>query len=218
MAQVFQPSANSLFRIAIIAIGVVAATAGIGIMAWNRSPIVTLVGIPRPQPVPFSHQHHVKVLGLDCRYCHTSVDQGPFAGIPSVKTCMTCHSQIWTNAEMLEPIRRAYRENRSIEWIRVHDVPDYVYFDHSIHLNKGIGCVSCHGEVDEMPLMWKAKDLTMGWCLQCHRNPELNVRPKDKVYDLKWVSDRPQSELGPQLVKEHDIKKAQLTNCSICHR
>ncbi len=137
--------------------------------AIELSPIYTRVNEAREQPVPFSHKHHAGELGIDCRYCHTSVEKSSFAGLPPTQTCMTCHSQIWTNAPMLEPVRASYRDDKSIAWTRVNALPDFVYFDHSIHVSKGIGCTTCHGQVAEMPLTWKANTLYMSWCLDCHR-------------------------------------------------
>jgi len=139
-----------------------------------------------PQPIPFSHKHHVEGLGLQCQYCHTSVEQSSYAGIPPTKTCINCHSQIWTNADLLEPVRQSWATGASIQWIRVHDLPDYVYFNHEIHVNKGIGCASCHGRVDEMPLMYQQNTLQMEWCLNCHRNPVENIRPTAEIYNMAW--------------------------------
>jgi hypothetical protein len=157
--------------------------------------------------VQFSHEHHVAGLGIDCRYCHTSVEHTNYAGMPSTKTCMTCHSQIWTNAELLKPVRDSFREDKPIRWTRVHDLPDYVQFNHSIHVQKGIGCVSCHGRVDQMPLMWKTQSLYMEWCLSCHREPEKHVRPRDKVFDLnwQWPADVDGIAEGKKLVEKYRI-------------
>src|SRR5262249_46164795 len=140
----------------------------------------------REQPVPFSHRHHVGGIGLDCRYCHTTVEVSSFAGIPPTKTCMNCHSQIWTNSAMLEPVRESFRSGKSIEWNRVHHLAGFVYFDHSIHVKKGVGCVTCHGRVDQMPLTWQESSLQMEWCLGCHRNPERFVRPREQVFSMDW--------------------------------
>ena len=155
-------------------------------------------------------------LGIDCRYCHTTVEKSSFAGIPPTQTCMTCHSQIWINAPMLEPVRASYRSDKSISWTRVNALPDFVYFDHSIHISKGVGCTTCHGQVAEMPLTWKANTLYMDWCLECHRDPAKYVRPKSEVFDPGYVTPANQLELGAKLVKEYKIHS--LTNCSTCHR
>jgi hypothetical protein len=174
------------------------------------------VNVAKDQPVPFSHKHHVGELGLDCRYCHTAVENSSAAGMPPTQTCMTCHSQIWVNSPMLEPVRASYRDDKSIEWIRVNAVPDFVYFNHSIHVNKGIGCVTCHGPVGDMPLTWRANTLQMGWCLDCHRAPEKYVRPREQVFNIHYQAPENQEEVGRKLVKEYRIQS--LTNCSTCHR
>ena len=212
--QIFHYSTNTIARVSIFGAVFFVAFALWGAYELNRSPYVTQQRVALEQPVPFSHQHHVAGLGIDCRYCHTSVETSSFAGIPPVSTCMNCHSQIWTNAKMLEPIRESFRTGTPIAWARVHRMPDFVQFNHSIHLSKGIGCVSCHGRVDLMPLTFQDKSLSMQWCLECHRAPEKFVRPRDKVFDLAWVAED-QKTLGPQLVEEYGIKSK--TNCSICH-
>jgi Cytochrome c7 and related cytochrome c len=178
MPQVFNRGANGLARMSLVILGLVVTSLALTLNELQRSPYVTKQGERLEQPVPFSHQHHVAGLGLDCRYCHTSVENSSFAGIPPTKTCMNCHSQIWTNAPMLEPVRESFRTGNSLNWERVHDLPDFVYFDHSIHINKGVGCESCHGPVDKMPLMYQANSLQMEWCLDCHRAPDKYLRPK----------------------------------------
>lgn len=218
MAQIFPRSANWFSKASILIVLLVVGTILTVVLNINRLYFVNHVYIPKDQPVPFSHKHHVTGLGIDCRYCHTSVEEAAFANIPPTETCMTCHSQIWTDAPNLEPVRESYRSNVSIEWNRVHDLPDFVYFNHSIHISKGIGCQSCHGQVDQMPLMWKEHSLNMEWCLECHREPEKFIRPKDQVFNMNYVSQVDQAVLGPQLVKEYDVQTSQLTNCSICHR
>ena len=216
MAQLFHRSTNTFSKVSILA-GLIFTAAAIWLLlAIDRSPYVTQAGVIREQEVPFSHRRHVRQLGLDCRYCHTSVEESNFAGIPPTKTCMTCHSQIHTTASLLEPVRESWRTGKSLEWIRVHDLADFVYFNHSIHINKGIGCTTCHGPVDKMALMWRENSLQMEWCLECHRAPEKFVRPKDQVFNNEWEPDIAQQELGTALVKEYKIEK--LTNCSICHR
>lgn len=186
MAQLFPESANVLARTTIILVGAGAAL-GIGIAyAVQSSPLVTRQDVARAQPVPFSHKHHVAGLDLDCRYCHVYVEEGASAGIPPTHTCMTCHSQVWNEAEALQLVRDSYREEVPLRWNRVHDLPDFVYFDHSIHISKGVECKSCHGDVEQMPLMWKANTLQMQWCLECHRNPaeraDADARPSDDCY------------------------------------
>ncbi len=182
----------------------------------NRSPYVTDVGVALAQPVPFSHKHHVAGLGIDCRYCHSTVEISSMAGMPPTETCMSCHSQIWADSPMLEPVRTSFRNDQSIRWTRVHDLPGFVYFNHSIHVKKGIGCATCHGRVDQMPLMWKTNTLYMEWCLECHRQPERFVRPRDQVFNMSYQAPSDQLALGRKLVEEYKIRK--LTDCSVCHR
>ncbi len=182
----------------------------------NRSPYVTDVGVALAQPVPFSHKHHVAGLGIDCRYCHSTVEISSMAGMPPTETCMSCHSQIWADSPMLEPVRASFRNDQSIRWTRVHDLPGFVYFNHSIHVKKGIGCATCHGRVDQMPLMWKTNTLYMEWCLECHRQPERFVRPRDQVFNMSYQAPSDQLALGRKLVEEYKIRK--LTDCSVCHR
>lgn len=223
MAQVFHPSFNTLSRVTLFgALGFIAAALWIG-AEIHRSPWSTDAFVAHEQPVPFSHRHHVGQLGLDCRYCHTAVEESAHAGIPPTKTCMTCHSQLYTDSPMLEPIRESYRTDEPVAWNRVHDLPDFAYFNHSIHVKKGIGCVSCHGQVDEMALIWQERSLQMEWCLDCHREPERFIRPVDRIFDMGWdpsQADAPttQEELGRELVRRYDVDVKNLTNCSICHR
>ncbi len=186
MAQVFDRSSNALARASLVLSGLIVIAVGLGLDQLQRSPWVTRQGQRPDQPVPFSHKHHVEGLGLQCQYCHTSVEKSSYAGIPPTKTCINCHAQIWTNAELLEPVRHSWATGESIQWIRVHDLPDYVYFNHQIHVNKGIGCASCHGRVDEMPLMYQQNSLQMEWCLNCHRNPSQNLRPTSEIYNMAW--------------------------------
>jgi hypothetical protein len=240
--QVFPRNANTLARVSLVL-----AVAFLGFFAWIfarllSSGYVTGQDVIRHQPVPFSHEHHVAGLGIDCRYCHTSVERSAFAGLPPTETCMNCHKQIWTNAELLEPVRASYRDNVPIQWTRVHDLPDFVYFNHSVHVAKGIGCVTCHGQVDRMPLMFQQASLQMQWCVDCHRNPGRNVRPRDQVFNLNWDPANPEDfkrtgqplppeaatdkewkpsaadvqALRARLVKEYNVQS--LTNCSTCHR
>lgn len=218
MAQVFSRTSNVLVRaggvFAVLGAGVVSAIA----TAVYMSPAVNNVGLAKAQPIPFSHQRHVGGNGMDCRYCHTTVEKSNFAGIPPTETCMTCHSQLLTNAAMLQPVHDSWKNNKPIEWTRIYDLPDFVYFDHSIHIAKGVGCTTCHGPINEMSLTYKANTLYMGWCLQCHRHPEKYVRPLDQVFSVDWKPGKDQESAGKKLVEQYGIQKAQLTNCSICHR
>jgi Cytochrome c7 and related cytochrome c len=218
MSQIFHRSTNTISRVSIYAAVFVVAGLLWLLMALDRSPYTTKQGIVLTQPVPFSHEHHVAGLGIDCRYCHTSVETSRFAGIPPTATCINCHKLIWADSDMLEPVRASLRDERPIVWTRVHDLPDFAYFDHSIHVAKGVGCASCHGRVDQMPLMRQAAPLQMEWCVACHRHPEEEVRPRAEVFNMKWeATDR--AVLGPRLVKEYGIRSARdLTSCSTCHR
>lgn len=218
MAQIFPKQANDFVKV--IAAAVLLGVCGLGTVATGLwlSPFVTQKDVAKEQVVPFSHLHHVKGLGIDCRYCHTTVETSSFAGIPPTETCMSCHSQIWTNAKMLEPVRASFKTQKPLEWIRINDVPDFVYFNHSIHVNKGVGCVTCHGQVDDMPLMHKGQTLRMGWCLECHRAPEKFLRPPSEVFNMQWQPPADQDAKGLELVKNNHVKVEQLTNCSVCHR
>jgi hypothetical protein len=218
MAQIFHPSTNVISKLSIV--GLVLGVPALGTAAYfTNMTYSTQVNVPREQPVPFSHKHHVGDDGIDCRYCHSSVDKGPFAGLPSTHTCMTCHSQIWVDSPLLEPVRASFRTRTPMQWTRVHDLPDFAYFDHSIHVKKGVSCVSCHGRIDEQPLVMKEKPLTMQWCLDCHRDPAKNLRPREHVYDLSWTPKENQRKMGERLVQEyHVLSSFQLTNCSTCHR
>jgi hypothetical protein len=219
MAQIFRPSTNTLARASIGGGGLLVVILTLAAGGFVYSSYMTGVGAPRIQPVPFSHKHHVADAGIDCRYCHTSVEQSSFAGIPPTKTCMNCHSQLWADSPLLEPVRESWRTGRSLEWVRVNNLADFVYFNHSIHVNKGVGCVTCHGRVDQMPLTWKAKSLYMEWCLECHRAPERFVRPREYVFSMDWQPHEDQVALGRKLVKEYKIQSpANLTSCSTCHR
>jgi hypothetical protein len=216
VGQIFHPSTNTISKFSIfgsvfILVSLVAALAAI-----TESPYITEVGVARSQPVPFSHKHHVGDDGIDCRYCHTSVENSSFAGIPPTKTCMSCHSQIWADSPALAPVRNSFRDDQSIQWTRVHNLPGFVYFDHSIHVHKGIGCSTCHGRVDMMPLTWRENTLYMDWCLECHREPERFVRPREYVFNMDYSPPADQIALGQKLVKEYKIQK--LTSCSTCHR
>ena len=216
MSQIFHRSANTLSKVSIFgAVFLIAGLLGL-VMQLGRSSWVTRAQGIREQPIQFSHERHVAGNGIDCRYCHTSVEESRFAGIPSTKTCMICHSQIFADSPFLEPVRASFRNNTPLEWTRVHDLPDFAFFDHSIHVNKGVGCTTCHGQVDKMPLMYQESSLQMEWCINCHRNPELYVRPNDAVFRVDYVPPSDQAELGKRLVAEYQIQK--LTSCSTCHR
>jgi hypothetical protein len=237
VANIFHPSTNTISKLSIVGVLLAVPLLGVATYAYNMSYGINR-RVPLEQPVPFSHKHHVGDDGIDCRYCHNSVDKGAFAGVPSTEVCMTCHSQIWTDSPNLAAVRESFRTGRPIKWARVHDLPDFAYFNHSIHVQKGVGCESCHGRVDQMPLTWKEKTLSMSWCIDCHRNPEPHIRPKENVYDMNWIPKPDQKapvtaaepnrpgETRPgkntRLVKVgkdtyHILSEFQMTNCSTCH-
>jgi len=220
MSQIFHRSTNVISRVTIFGAIFFIALALWLMAQFTRSSYNTLAFVPREQPVQFSHKHHVGDDGIDCRYCHTTVETSAFAGIPPTKTCMNCHSQLWSNSTYLEPVRESWRTGKPIEWTRVHDLPDFVYFDHSIHVNKGVGCSTCHGRVDLMPLTWQVESLQMEWCLGCHREPQKFIRPKKEVFTMDWPPAAwKQDEEGAKLLTENKIQSTNvLTSCSTCHR
>jgi Cytochrome c7 and related cytochrome c/Class III cytochrome C family len=222
MPQIFHHSTNFLARLSIFG-AVFILVAAVWVLAEiNRSSWNTGQWTERQQPVQFSHKHHSGDDGIDCRYCHTSVETSSSAGMPSTQTCMNCHSQIWADSPYLEPVRESWRTGKPIEWTRVHDLPDYAYFNHSIHVNKGVGCSTCHGNVNEMPLMLQASSLQMEWCLECHRSPERFLRSKEQVFNMDW---RRENKSAAEIAEGNRIKTANhirtvesLTSCSTCHR
>ena len=219
MPQYFSRSANTFARMTILVLvsGLVIVAAGSYLIV--RSPYEMMQNVPREQPVPFSHAHHVGGLGIDCRYCHTTVEVSSFANIPPTKICMNCHSEMWASSPTLAPVRESYRTGKSIEWTRVNDLPDYVYFNHSIHVAKGVGCTECHGRVDKMNLTWQAQPLTMEWCLNCHRHPQEYLRPRSEVFSMEYAPPPNQLALGEALVREYHVRSVRtLTSCSTCHR
>ncbi len=216
MAQLFRPSSNTIAKVSITAVVLLAsATLSVAYMIDRGSWITSVRSAPE-QPIAFSHKHHVKDDGIDCRYCHTSVETSHFAGLPATETCMTCHSQIWNNVTATQAIRDSWASGQSIAWTRVHNLPDFVYFNHSIHVNKGIGCSACHGNVSEMPLIYKVNTLNMNWCVNCHRNPAKFIRPRSEVFNVAYIYPDNQDELGAKLVKEYHVQS--LTDCATCHR
>jgi hypothetical protein len=214
MAQLFPPAANALARGTIFGGLVVLVAIVWAGNQWLRSSYATQVDVVRDQPVPFSHDHHFSGLGIDCRYCHATVETSAFAGMPTTETCMGCHSQIWRDSPLLAPVRESWKTAEPLRWTRVHDLPDFVYFNHSIHVAKGIGCESCHGRVDKMPLMRKAATLHMEWCLDCHEHPERNVREKQDLFAFGQES----SGAKHRLASDYGIVSGQLMDCVICHR
>jgi hypothetical protein len=219
MPQVFHPSTNTIAKVSLFGTLFGAAFVLWVCLVYTRSSYGTDAGVMRVQPVPFSHEHHAGGLGIDCRYCHATVEHSSYAGMPATKTCMNCHSQIWVGSDILAPVRESYTRNRSLRWERVYNLPGFVYFDHSIHVKKGVGCVSCHGRVDQMPFTYQVPSLLMEWCLDCHRYPERHLRPKDEIFNMSWTPEGDPSELGRELHAKYEIHDTRyLTSCSICHR
>jgi hypothetical protein len=219
MPQVFHRSTNVLSRLSIF--GFVFFAGGLLWLfaALDRSSYNTGVKVAYDQPVQFSHKHHVADDGIDCRYCHTSVEETAFAGIPPTRTCMNCHSLLFADSPYLEPVRESWRTDRPIAWRRVHDLPDYVYFNHSIHVNKGVGCAECHGRVDEMAQTHQVAPLQMEWCLGCHRDPAAVLRPASEIFNMSWTPPADQHERGRLLAEEYGTPSTELlTSCSTCHR
>jgi hypothetical protein len=216
MSQIFHPSTNTIARASIFAVLTLVALGGWIALSVDRSPAVTRVNQVIEQPVPFSHDHHVGEVGLDCRYCHSTVEKAASAGMPPTQTCVGCHSVIFADAPLLEPVRASYRESKPIQWNRVYDLPDFVYFNHSIHVAKGMGCTTCHGDIGKMPLTWKASSLQMEWCLDCHRDPARYVRPRSEVFNPNWDPASLSDTQRAGLVREYRIQSK--TSCSVCHR
>jgi NAD-dependent SIR2 family protein deacetylase len=216
MSQVFGPGANSLARLTLGGSLMGVAVLFVALELYVRSPYVTDVGRPVDQPIPFSHKHHVTDDGIDCRYCHTTVEQSAFAGMPTTQTCMNCHSQIWLQSPALEPVRQSMQSGQPIKWNRVNNVPDFVYFDHSIHIQKGVGCSSCHGQVDQMPLTYKTQTFQMSFCLDCHQNPAPFLRPRDALFTMSWQPPANQDQVGLRLMQMNHVQSK--ISCSTCHR
>jgi hypothetical protein len=217
--QLFSPGANTFAKLSLLGGGLVTALILGFLLLRMHSPYTKApVGIAVEQPVRFSHELHAGQLNVDCRYCHTSVEKSPYAGIPDTQTCMTCHSQVARYSELLEPVRSSYADNTRIAWNTVHSLAQHVYFNHSIHVNKGVGCETCHGRVDQMPLVWRNEVMTMRWCLDCHIDPSPYIRPVDQVYTMGYQPSEDQSTLGPKLIDVNHINVNGLTDCVVCHR
>ena len=218
MAQLFHRSANNIAKASIVGAILLAGLVGFAYTVIARSSYLTGRYIERQQPVQFSHKHHVGDDGIDCRYCHTTVENTASAGMPPTQTCMNCHTQIWSDSPYLEPVRASYRENKPLKWERVHDLPEFVYFNHSIHVNKGVGCSSCHGDVANMPVVYQENTLQMEWCLSCHKNPEEFLRPKSEIFNTAY-QDNLSADEKKDLAKGYKIRaREQMTSCSMCHR
>lgn len=216
MAALFPVWSNTLIRAALV-LGASSVVGGPSLlMLWVRTPLHNDQLEPRDQPVEFDHRHHVNDDGIDCRYCHYPVERSAFAGVPPTSLCMNCHSQIWNTTTLLEPVRQSFFNNTPIEWRRVYWLPDFVYFNHAVHVNRGVGCETCHGQVNQMGRVYKVTPLTMSWCLDCHRNPEQYLRPLDHITDMGWRPDRPQIEVGLEVKRALGVDPP--TSCSTCHR
>lgn len=219
MAQIFHRSANTIAKASIVVLVLLGAVVGLGFTKFIRSPYLTNQFMEKQQPVQFSHKHHVGDDGIDCRYCHTAVENSPSAGIPPTATCMNCHQQIWSDSQYLESVRASYNENKPLQWKRVHDLPEYAYFNHSIHVAKGVGCSTCHGAIDNMPGVYQENTLQMEWCLSCHRQPENYIRPISEIYNMSWKDEMLTPEQRQALKAEYKIRDASMmTSCSTCHR
>jgi hypothetical protein len=212
----FAPSANSLYWLAIGTIAAAAIALPAALIGWARTPYATGAQEPLEQPVKFDHRHHVRDDAVDCFYCHAGAQRTPYAGVPATSLCMGCHNQVWPDSPELAPVRRSAFEGRPLHWNRVNSLPDFVFFDHSIHVNKGVGCVTCHGRVDQMGQVYAAEPLTMRFCLDCHRDPEKHLRPLDRITDMEWKPDRPQAEVGRELRAQLGVRS--VVDCSGCHR
>lgn len=218
MAQLFGPTSNIYSKLSLLLAFVLANAGLFAVLAYERSPYKTNENVIYEQPIKFSHDHHTAGLGIDCRYCHHTVERAATATIPATEVCMNCHSQIWADSPMLEPVRASYRNNEPIRWNRVYDLPDFVYFDHSIHVSKGVACFSCHGEVDKMPLLKRAVSLQMSWCLDCHRDPTKNLRPTTEVANFRWQPPKDESYYAHLADQTNLADHQRLFSCSTCHR
>ena len=219
MAQLFHRGANNVAKASLVIAILLGGVAFYVYTQVARSSYLTNQFLERQQPVQFSHKHHVGDDGIDCRYCHTSVETSYSAGIPPTQTCMNCHSQLWSDSPYLEPVRASFRDNKPIEWERVHDLPEFAYFNHSIHIAKGVGCSTCHGQIDAMPAVYQENSLQMEWCLSCHRNPEAFIRPKSEIYNMEWDGNDLTADERVNLKADYKIRSTEmLTSCSTCHR
>ncbi len=216
MSALFTPRANGIYKaVLVILVGGAAGTIA-GLMTWARVPYGTQQQEQIQQPIVFDHRHHVQDDLIDCRYCHATVERAPSAGIPATEVCLNCHSQVWNKSPLLDLVRASYFSNQAIPWIRVHRLPGFVYFNHAAHVNKGVGCVECHGRVDRMPAIEQVAPLNMGWCLDCHRDPYPRLRPLEEITSMTWTYDGDRAQLGRELAKKYDVKPR--TACYTCHR
>jgi hypothetical protein len=214
--QVFSKGADAAARLLLFGCAALVIGFPVFLMWWVRTPYVTGQYAQLRQPIPFDHRHHVVDDGIDCLYCHSDAERSAFAGVPSTELCLNCHSQLWNHSPALAMLWRSRQENRPIPWTRVNYLPDFVFFNHAIHVRKGVGCETCHGRIDEMARVYQVAPLTMGWCLDCHRDPAQHLRPLDAVTTMGYVPPDPQSTLGPQLARRYSVRS--VTTCSGCHR
>jgi menaquinone reductase, multiheme cytochrome c subunit len=215
MAAIFPKSADRYLRIGGAVVGLLA-VGGAGLFAYISYPTVIETGYSPVQPVPYSHKTHAGNLGMDCYYCHSTVYKAAYAAVPATETCMNCHTKVKTDSPRLEKVRQSYATGEPIRWVQIHKLPDYVYFNHQVHVTAGVSCVSCHGRIDQMIEVKQEKPLNMAWCLDCHRNPAPNVRPAEYVTKLDWVPDRDPTEIGREIIAAKHLNPP--TNCSGCHR
>lgn len=219
MSQLFRPGANTLARLVLLALLFVPLFGALVAAVWVRGPYTTGQGRYVEQQVPFSHKHHSGDLGIDCRFCHGGVETGAVANVPATKVCMTCHSQIWTNSKMLAPVRQSFATGQPLRWETVNRVPDYVYFDHHVHVNNGVPCTACHGDTRAMPLTVQATPMTMQWCLECHRDPAKRLVPVSRVYDQDpYRGPFTREEAAAVHARVARLRGKNLIECSTCHR
>ena len=216
MAALFPPWANTVVRATLVAAGCTLVGVPVALMAWVRTPNATRRYQPVAQPIAFDHRIHVTGQRIDCRYCHFSVERAASAGIPPSTTCVACHSDTWMSSKELALVRSSLTTGQPIRWNRVNALPDFVYFNHAIHVAKGVGCETCHGRVDRMAAVYQAAPLTMSWCVDCHRDPASHLRPLSEITTMDWTPPVPQRALGEELVRENNVRS--LTNCTTCHR
>lgn len=213
------PRWSNLLLPGLVILALVAPLYATYLVAFGFSPEATDVGYMPEQPVDYSHRLHAGELGIDCRYCHNTVEYADHAAIPPTQTCMNCHTQIHKDSPKLKPVRASYNEGTPVQWVRVHDLPGYAYFSHQAHVNRGVSCVECHGRVDRMVEVYQQEPLSMGWCLECHRNPEPRLRDPELVFDLGWGQDRSHAqrvEDGQFWREKNNLNPSQ--DCSTCHR
>ena len=215
MAQLFPKRANAVPRLLLTGLGLFL-VALVAVIWYYFSPWYTDVGYAPVQPVPYSHKQHVGDIGMDCRYCHTGVEKSATAMVPPTQTCMNCHTLVKPSSKKLVALKQSWDTRMPMEWVRVHKLPDYAYFDHSAHLRAGVGCESCHGTVSEMDVVTQMQPLSMGWCLECHRNPEAHLRPQSAITAMRWKAPPDQAAFAARVIKELNLRPP--TNCSGCHR